>query len=602
MVTPAADPSRVVDSSAPAPERRWLRCDWAVALGLFSVTAAVILWQNARLAVLWDLSYVLDTADRMALGQMPYRDFPLAHPPLTFAVQAAILRLTGRVYWHHIVYVALAGSLATVLTWRIALEWLRGRAGAAGPLALLLAAPLVPLGIYCILPHPSYDCDCAFWMLVAIWALLRLDRAGAGPVLGFSAGALACVPLFFKQNMGLPFLAAVVGAAALLRMVRIRRPAAPADTSSPAGWESEAPPDPRLPLALLCGVAVTLGAAALVLHLTAGIGNYLHWTIGFAAQRRLPGLAEMLGVYLDPGLLWELPSVAAGVFLLHRARKPAAHGSRIAAVILLAAPFLWTLCSLLVYDDADERADALLALWPLLLIVSAMVALWNLWRTRSAPGMRTVLPLVIVVAINGTLMSQQLWGSTYAIWPLLVLLLADLVAALAAFIPRGWPVPAVAALVAGALLFCGGYYTASEDRLSYAQIPAGPVQHSAFPQLAGLATPGDYLPDFDELLRYAAAHIPQGDGLILLPGEDPFYYATGRVPRFPVLLFDPATDPYTPGEVMAKVESHQIRWLIVKRHLQLTSDPMPEAPALLLALEREFTLAARLRGYDVYRR
>lgn len=44
--------------------------DWIAAAGLFAVTAAVILWQNAHLAVLWDLSYVLDTADRIALGRL----------------------------------------------------------------------------------------------------------------------------------------------------------------------------------------------------------------------------------------------------------------------------------------------------------------------------------------------------------------------------------------------------------------------------------------------------------------------------------------------------------------------------------------------------
>ena len=113
-------------------------------------------------------------------------------------------------------------------------------------------------------------------------------------------------------------------------------------------------------------------------------------------------------------------------------------------------------------------------------------------------------------------MSQQLWGSTYAIWPLLALLVAELLAFLdwlrrrAAH--RDGLVPALAALVSVTLLVCGGFYTASEERLSYASLPDGPVEHSAFPELAGMATPGPYLPEFDELLRYAAANIPQTTG------------------------------------------------------------------------------------------
>jgi hypothetical protein len=651
MVIAEAGP--VAKKRAPA-GKRWAVRDWIAALALFAATAVVILWQNAHVAVLWDLSYVLDTANRIALGQMPYRDFPLAHAPLTFLVQAALIRLTGHVYWHHIVYTAVVGGLGTVLAWRIALETLRERVCAAWPISLLLAAPLAVLGMYCILPHPSYDCDCAFWMLVAIWALQRVevghsrmkdpspcpilspalsakgwettglappvfvpsrpcdskksqgrgteDRFQSGAARGFCAGALACLPLFFKQNMGLPFLAAVVGAVAVLLFVRsIRRvefTAAPADRSSSVGWLS---PDARDLWALVAGVATTLAVAFVGLRFTAGVGNYLHWTIGFAAQRRLPGVTEMLGVYLDPNLLWELPCVVAGLVLL-RIGKGTALWSRIVAFGLLIAPFAWMLCSLLLYDDADERGDALLALWPILLIVAGVVAICNVYRLRNALTLRASLPFVILVAINGTLMSQQLWGSTYAIWPLLVLLLAELVASLSVLAPRSWFIPALAAFIAATLFVCGGLYTSSEERLSYAQFPAGAAEHSADARLAGLSIPGAYLPNFDELLRYADENIPIDDGLILLPGEDPFYYATGRVPRFPVLLFDPATDPYSPGEAAALVQTRDIHWLIVKRDLQLMADPTPERAVLLLSLEQEFTLAARLRGYDVYRR
>ncbi|MGH9560421.1 MAG: hypothetical protein ACRD3S_03110, partial [Terracidiphilus sp.] len=103
-------------------------------------TAGVVLWQNAHVAVLFDLSYILNTAERIALGQIPYRDFPLAHAPLTFLIQAAIIRLTGRVLFHHVLYTAIVGGLGTVLTWRIALTLLRGRAAAAWTVALLVSA------------------------------------------------------------------------------------------------------------------------------------------------------------------------------------------------------------------------------------------------------------------------------------------------------------------------------------------------------------------------------------------------------------------------------------------------------------------------------
>jgi hypothetical protein len=571
-------------------------------LGLFAATACVVLWQNAHVAVLWDTSYVLDSAARIAAGQVPYRDFPFVHPPLTFLIQAAIIRLTGRVFFHHVIYAAVVGGLATVLTWRIALASLRGRVDVAWPVALLVAAPLVFLGIYSIIPIPEYDGECAFWILVALWLLQRAERKRTAAS-GFAAGVGICVPLFFKQNMGLPFLLAAIAAVLLvLAFARIGR-----DQVERSLLEVDSP-ERRTLLAILAGACGALFAAALALHWTVGIGNYLYWTIKFAGQRRLPGLGNMLAVFRDPTLLWTLPCVVVGLVLLRFATERFRR-ARLVAFLLLAAPFIYTLASLLIYDDADERGDSLLALWPLLLLIAAVLAILNLFRLPRQPSLRAFFPLMILAAIGGTFMSQQLWGSTYAIWPLLALIIAELLAFLAPLGSGGGSprfarmlVPALAALISITLIVCGGFYIASEERLSYVNFPDGPVEHSAFPQLAGMSTPGPYLSQVDELLRYAEANIPRDDGLILIPGEDPFYFATGRVPRYPVLLFDPTTDPYSPAETAAMVRSGNIRWLIVKRDLQMKTDPTPDRAEAMTLLMKEFTLAAHLRGYDVYRR
>ena len=583
MVTSKAEPSNSC----------WMLRDWIAAVVLFAATADVVLWQNAHVAVLFDVGYVLNTAACIAFGQMPFRDFPLVHAPLTFLIQAAIIRLTGRVYFHHVLYAAVLGGFGTVLAWRIALASLREHLAAAWTVAILVAAPLIFLGIYCIVPNPEYDSDCAFWILVAIWLLLQIDKA-AHVGAGLAAGAALILPLFFKQNMGLPFLAAAICGVLLLLSVKWfpRRQAPIAE-----GKRS-------ILLSVLAGAGVALLAALLLLHWTAGVENYVHWTIRFAAQRRLPGFGDMMGIYREPSLVWTLPCVAIALIVLY-AVPGKNRWLRIAAFALLSAPFLFTLTSLVLYDDADERGDSLLALWPLLLLLAAALAIRNLVGLRRKPSLQALLPLVVLAAIHGTFMSQQVWGSTYAIWPLLLLLMASLLAYLSDI--RGvatlrWFVPALATIISVTLLVCGGFYTFSEERLSYAQLPAGPVEHSTFPELAGLSTPGPYLPEFDELLRYSQANIPFNDGLILIPGEEPFYFATGRVPRFPVLLFDRTTDPYSPEEAADLARLRNIRWLIVKRDLQLNTDSNPEPAATARALQVEFTLAAQLRGYDVYRR
>ena len=179
------------------------RARFALAAFLFLATAAVTFWQNAHVAVLWDLSYLLDSSDRFALGQVPYRDFPFAHAPLTFLLQATLIRVTGRVYWHHIVYAALAGAMGTLLTWRILYRLVEREL-----LAALLALPLTVVGIYCIYPHPIYDCDCVLAILFALFLLQRANAAG--PVGCFMTGAALVPPLFFKQNIGVVFFASTL--------------------------------------------------------------------------------------------------------------------------------------------------------------------------------------------------------------------------------------------------------------------------------------------------------------------------------------------------------------------------------------------------------
>jgi hypothetical protein len=618
----------MVEAGAEPPESRISFRDWIAGAVLFAATAGVVLWQNAHVAVLFDLSYILNAAERIAAGQVPYRDFPLPHAPLTFLVQAAIIRLTGRVYFHHVLYAAVVGGLSTVLTWRIALGMLRGRV-AAWVMALLLAAPLTVVGIYCILPSPEYDCDCGFWILVAIAALMKVDsepRRRWGWLREFVAGVALCAPLFCKQNMGLPFLFAAVCAILLVLAARwMRREGDRADGI-----------DMQSAMALLAGVCAALAAGALALHWTAGLGNYIHWTIEYAGQRRLPGLGAMLSVYAYPELAWMLPCVVAGVLLLHFASGERSHLSdknkgvarihhtdedlsvgaprmghphpvwtQIAAFVLLAAPFLFALVALVVYDDADSRGDSFLMIWPVVMVLAAVLAIANVVRPWCELSLRILMPIVLLAAINGSMMSQQLWGSTYGIWPLLMLLLAELIAFVGDFAERrGVPrrfAPALAVFVSAAMLICGGFYVTSEERLSYANLPDGPAMRSAFPALRGLATPGPYVPEIDELLRYAEKNIPFNDGVVLIPGEEPFYFATGRVPQFPVAFFDPTIDPYSPEETAALVRARRIRWLIVKTDVQTKEDPTPDRAELMSRLMQEFTLAARLRGYDVYR-
>jgi hypothetical protein len=517
---------------------------WLPPLLLFAATAAVVLWQNSRLTVLWDLSYILENATRIAAGDVPYRDFPFPYAPLTFLMQAAIIRLFGRAIVHHVAWAAICGGTASAATYAI----IKRIAGDVR-VAFAITVPLVLLGIYCIFPHPFYDPDACLVLLALIAGLHRARR----PRSLFLLGCAAVVPLFVKQNIGLAFLASLIVLAVLAKERR------------------------RL-LPLLAGVVAGSALAAIVVTLVFGAGNYIRWTIRFAAERRLPPLASQLAIFADATVwCWVVLAIAGARLLRTRPRL---------GIVIAASPLVWSFFG--------DRELQLLRLWPFALVLTAIDACLR-WRTEE--GVAQWLPLVIAATIGGTFLSQSTWGSTYGIWPLLAILFA--------FLLRGRPhAPALAALLGATMLLLAWPYVRDNERLTYIKWDAdeGDVERSSLTPLRGLVMRGNWLSDFEELVDWTDRWIPREDAILSFPGEDLFYFTTGRRPRVPVLLFDRTINPYDARQLARIAAERDVRWLIVKHELQINGAPMENLEETLELLRPRFAIAAKLSNYDVYRR
>ena len=561
---------------------RW--SDWGAGFFLFAATAAIVIWQNSRLAVLWDLSYVLENAARISLGDVPYRDFPFPYAPLTFLIQAALIKVVGRVFWHTIVYCAIVGGTCSVLTWRIILSVLQESPRHVRLIAFVLSAPLFFLGIYCIFPHPFYDPDCTFAILLSLLLLLKAEQLRSWWI-ALVAGVTVVIPLFTKQNTGLAFLLSVIISVVALTVIQLMR------------RESI-----RVYACVLAGAVAAMAIALLLIQHFAGLANYWHWTIKFAATRRTPALSEMIGVYADKmNILW-LAAIAIGAALI-RFNRTQNRMLAIISIALISMPFVWPAIYLLHQGDPSERADRLLAVWPVLLVASFILSLATIKRQS---GIRRMLPFVLIATIHGAFMSQQLWGSTYAIWPLFLILSARFVGDLNLIQPnnaRPWLLRSVSAIIALSLILAGGFYVKSHERLSYANLDDGDLYRSTLPQLKALSTRGDWLPQFEELIRYTDREIPRDEGILLLPGEDLFYYTTGRRPRFPVLMFDHTVNPYTPEEILKLARDRDIRWVVIKQDLQNEDEGVAEEKnRLSQALEQDFESVESLDNYEIYKR
>jgi hypothetical protein len=396
------------------------------------------------------------------------------------------------------------------------------------------------------------------------------------------AGIVLIVPLFVKQNTGLAFLVAV----GLAVFVMIARQAWHRQSVSGFAW-------------LLAGMTSGLLGAILLLHFTVGMHNYWHWTMQFAASRRLPGISEMFAPYQNPLLLLWFAAFAVGALLMRRNSR----GNRMfsfLSVALMAAPFVWTVLYLLVEEDPAERAERLLALWPFVLIVSLFFALRDV---RKGLTVTRLLPLILIGTVQGAFLSQQLWGSTYAIWPFLTILLAGILAGSFRSGERSsrW-IERLAGVTALSMIISGGFYTASHERLNYADVSSGELTRSTLPALAGLAMRGPWIPQFEELVRYTDHEIPKDQGLLMIPGEDLFYYTTGRRPRFPVLMFDHTVNPYTLEEILEISRRQNICWIILKMNLQRRDDPVEDRSWLLDLLRGDFALVQSLTNYEIFRR
>jgi len=142
-------------------------------------------------------------------------------------------------------------------------------------------------------------------------------------------------------------------------------------------------------------------------------------------------------------------------------------------------------------------------------------------------------------------------------------------------------------------------YVADNERLSYVDL-SGPAKTASRPILSGLSTPGPWIGEMEEFLDYAQGEIPAEDPTLVFPGEDPFYYALQRRPLFPVLTFDETVNPYADRQLLQLAKERGVRWLVVKRHLQLKGNFV--ADHLLQVFQNDFTLHKQLVGYAVYKR
>lgn len=548
------------------------------------LSALVVVFQTSRFWALYDLSFILDHAYRMTLGEVPYKDFFLAYPPGTFLIQALLIKVFGTTLYPQIVYCSLISFLTYLLTYRILFFFNDGRL-----LNTLLVLPVVFTGGYGIWSQPNYDPDYMFFILLSLFLVLTCCEKRFPPLLTAVAGVSAVIPVFFKQNTGFMYLG-LIHVSFLMYAVHSRNRISI-----------------KQYLWFLAGSLTAAIVIVLCISVVSGIGNYVASTVILAAQTKLPAPGAFLKTYsgfvgLRNVALWLLV-VAAFKYL----RSQNVWKDLLLFLLVLAPFYLIPLFRKIFFHRT--YFDHFLSIWPTVVLVCSIAVVYAVFKIPEIPLFIRLMPVVVLGVVNAAFLSLGVRGSTYGLWPALPILLAFifLVLSKSAFrnnlnlLKRLSYANSIAFSVSMAIFVFINY---QRTNLIIHFDNEGEVHRSSIPSLSGLALPGEYLPNLDSLIKFTEKEIPRDDAIIVLTPEDPFFFATGRELVFPLLMYDWTLVRYSPEEILEKVKTVPARWMIIKTNMQskgAAGDPTIEREDKAIdLLKKQFALYRTLPGYEIY--
>jgi hypothetical protein len=571
----------------------WRQAVQWLAVCVLGVGAGVVhQWQTGRIGVLGDYAYVVDTAWRIAQGEVMYRDFGLPHSPLTFHVQAALIRVFGFSYGVTAWYCTVVNVAYVVLTYGLVRELVAGWGGVA------LCVPLVWLAPHCIYPHPFYDSDTCLLILLNLNLLRWVAVGRVGVVVAFMGGVTAVLPALGKQNVGYPYVVLVVLVVVWWGWVRgwwVRRGV------GEGGVEDREEKEAIDVVGLRWfGAGVVVGVVGVVvwLGLTCGLGNYWRWVF-VSASRRLADLTFILKIYENYELWATAGLMVLGWWLWWR-KGQATHPSWVAtaSVALLLGPFVvtsaitWLFGRLFVVGFSYP----LLSLWVPVMILTLVAGLWQLPSALFASRpIWMMLPWLAPVLTFFSFLSQGHTGSSYGIWAFFVLMVAYVVSS---FLDDRRHL-LVCWGVAIALTLAAVPYVQRNVRLRYVDRRGKVLQTITSGPFRGFTAHVPHLSNFAELLDFVAEHIPESEPVVCIPQEDPFYVMTGRRNPLPMVIFDRTATPFFPEDIVEEAERRQVKWVIVKRVLQMERVLAEEIAGIPEAFSKKYTTVARLSGYDI---
>ncbi len=553
---------------------------------LIVATAGGIFFQSQRITPFMDYTYQVENAYRIYRGEFPYRDFFLVVSPGLYFLLSFIMHVWGG-YTHitQIFFTVCIASLTIIFMERFLRLFIQNNAH----VLFLLLALAVTIILY---PFPSYDITAMAAILLAL--VIYFSNHASHPIHAFFSGIIITVPTLFKQNIGLAFILSVC----LSIVVWI-----------PAHRHKR---DILYAFSLFAGIACGILCMLLWLYANGALPQAINQLFIFPGKIRQPieEIRKILQEYFDfflffwPVIVTVTLSWLACMGFIHstyiKKRLPTFSGTIIAFFVVLVILELSTfsILRILPLHIKDQKLMLFRALWITLGVtsVSAMIRSFILDRSMH---IRTLFPLIALPTAHATFLSHGIAGSSYGLFPLIFGLFAYMQDRLQRTKTRAIGFTILTFLMSisvGTLLRSNSYL----EQFNYIQT-YGELTYATHPSLRFMATQGNWIPDFEELIAYTEEHIPKDEPVLYIPGEDPFYATTNRMPPFDFFQWSQFTYPFPIEDYIPRLTQKKINWVIIKNDVQIyygfvtMTDYWDQ-------LYPEFTVIDTLRYYMIFKR
>jgi hypothetical protein len=564
-------------------------------IGWAILSAVIVYAQSWRWVPLGDYSYMVEYAYKIHSGSIPFRDFMTPYPPGTFFIMSWLMKIFGTSNLLFKIYVALLQALIVVISYMVLKRISDNR-----QLNRILLLPLAFVG-QAMFPFPVYDIHAHIFVLVAILlfvVLMKEDKKSLAKL--FLLGVLLAAPVFFKQNVGVGLLIAFYGS--LFAMALLDKSRMTIKNIS----------------IILAGTMLVFAIALFLLYKNDILAKAFHNLFSFPALHRNPlqSFYQIILNFFSAKFLVLYASFFLTIAVVNKKNKRkslAVSGDSLNLALLVSfvgVPFFLLLGLVIKKLKASSVMNVFAivskvyryygGLWYLTFLIVCILLLYKI-RSKGIKVLNhlDMLSVIIIFVAIFQLLAKSLL-SVYAIWPLLLILIIYIRNELLAILkydifPQIKVFIYIVSFVSTFWLFTSNsaWY---QDHLSFNFKPTSSITKG----LNGLACEGNIIPIMDNMFMFVEKEIPFAEAVATIPGEDPFYFATGRKSVMSYLHLIDHTYDYDTDRVWNEMKSKQIIWIIIKLETQVKG--YTDTSNLLTRIKNDYKLYAQIRGYDIYRR